>query len=147
MEKVKGSSKLCDRLSQHIKRGQKIPCGLMHQKQSQQNNSNFTNTHQSRNMLQWFCKWNQQWIHPDPIVYVDVGQPVANHVMEKAQVQKAAFLPVDFGVRENKVQNRHDQDVDAQKNQHWEVHAGPEGVGEQDEDEQPSQDLEKNVKK
>ena len=73
---------------------------------------------------------------------VDVGQGVAGHVVEERQVQEAALLPVDLCVRKYEMQDGHQQDVSAKKDQERVVHARTEGVWEEDEDEEPSQDLE-----
>jgi len=75
-------------------------------------------------------------------VDVDVGQRVASHVVEERQVQEAALLPVDLGVGKYEMQDGHQQDVSAEKDKERVVHARTERVWEEDEDEEPSQDLE-----
>ena len=49
-------------------------------------------------MLEGFGERDEQWVHPNPIVNVNVGKTVADHVMEETEVQLASFLPIDFGI-------------------------------------------------
>ena len=56
---------------------------------------------QGGHVLQRLGEGDQQRVHPDPVVDVDVGQPVANHVVEEAEVEDATLFPVLFGVTEN----------------------------------------------
>ena len=49
-------------------------------------------------MLEGFGERDEQWVHPNPIVNVDVGKTVADHVMEETEVEDAPLLPVRFGV-------------------------------------------------
>ena len=41
---------------------------------------------------------NEQRVHPDPVVDVDVGQPIADHVVEEAEIEDASLDPVSLGV-------------------------------------------------
>ena len=92
--------------------------------------------------LQRLGERDEQRVHPDPVVDVDVGQRVSGHVVKERQVKESALLPVHLGVGENEMQDGHEQDVSAQEDEQRVVHAGPEGVGEEHEDEEPAQDLE-----
>ena len=40
---------------------------------------------------------------PDPVVNVDVGQPITQEVVEEGDVEEASFDPVSLGVAEHKV--------------------------------------------
>ena len=92
--------------------------------------------------LQGFGERDEQWVHPDPVVDVDVGQRVSGHVVKERQVEEAALLPVHLGVGEDEMQDGHEQDVSAQEDEQRIVHPGSEGVGEEHENEEPAQDLE-----
>ena len=78
--------------------------------------------------LQRLCKGDEQRIHSNPVVNVDVGKGVAGHVVEERQVQKAALLPVHLGIGEDEMQDGHQQDVRGQEDEQRVVHARTEGV-------------------
>ena len=42
---------------------------------------------------------------------VDVGERVSGHVVEEGQVQEATLFPVHFCVREDEMQDSHEQNV------------------------------------
>ena len=93
-------------------------------------------------MLQRLGEGDEERVHADPVVDVDVGQAVADHVVEEAEVEEATLLPVHLGVGEDEVEDGHQKDVAGQEDQEWVVASGAEGVGEEDEDEESADDLE-----
>ena len=62
-------------------------------------------------MLQRLSEGDEQRIHPDPVVDVDVGECVSGHVVEEGQVQEASLFPVHFRVREDEMQDSHEQNM------------------------------------
>jgi len=75
-------------------------------------------------------------------VNVDIGQGVTGHVVKERQIKETAFLPVHLGVREDEMQDGHEQDVSAEEDEQRVVHPRPERVGEENEDEEPAENLE-----
>ena len=73
---------------------------------------------------------------------VYVGQAVAEEVVEEGDVEEAALHPVALGVAEHEVDGGHEEDVETDEDEQGVVFAGPEGVGVEDEDEEPPDDLE-----
>ena len=61
---------------------------------------------------------------------VDVGEAVADDVVEKGDVEEAALHPVLGGVREYAVQDGHEDDVAREEDQQGVIAPGLEGVGE-----------------
>ena len=49
---------------------------------------------------------NEQRVHPDPVVDVDVGQPIADHVVEEAEIEDASLDPIRLGVTGKQSRNR-----------------------------------------
>ncbi len=68
-------------------------------------------TDQRWDVLQRLCEGDEQRIHPDPVVDVDVGERVSGHVVEEGQVQEATLFPVHFCVGEDEMQDSHEQNV------------------------------------
>ena len=62
-------------------------------------------------MLQRLSEGDEQRIHPNPVVDVDVGERVSGHVVEEGQVQEAPLFPVHFRVREDEMQDSHEQNM------------------------------------
>ena len=50
------------------------------------------------------------WL-PDPVVNIDIGQPVSNKIVEEGKIEKSSFLPIFLGVAEDIMQSRHEEDV------------------------------------
>ena len=73
---------------------------------------------------------------------VDVGQTVAEEVVEEGDVQEAALHPVALGVAEHEVDGGHEGDVETDEDEQGVVFPRPEGVGVEHKDEEPSDDLE-----
>ena len=69
---------------------------------------------------------------PDPVVDVDVCQAIAEEVVKERDVQKSTLDPVALCVAEHKVQSRHEEDVEGDKEEEGVVSAGSEGVGKED---------------
>ena len=92
-------------------------------------------------MLQRLGEWNEKRIHSNPVVDVNVGQGVSGHVVKERQVEEAALLPVDLGVGEDEVKDRHEEDVSAKEYQEWVVHTRSKGVGKEYQDEETTQNL------
>ena len=49
------------------------------------------------------CEYTIMFNLPDPVVNVDVGQPITQEVVEEGDVEEASFDPVSLGVAEHKV--------------------------------------------
>ena len=62
--------------------------------------------------------------------------------MEERQVQESALLPVHLGVGKNEMQNGHEQDVGAEEDETWVVHAGTKRIGEENQNEESAENLE-----
>ena len=77
-------------------------------------------------------------------MYVNVGKPIPDQIVKEGEVEEAPLLPVLLGVGEHKVQGRHEQYVNPEEYQKGIVVARAKGVGEEDEDEEPAEDLEQN---
>ena len=67
--------------------------------------------------------------------------------MEERKIKKSALLPVFLGIREDKVEGGHQEDVGGDEDEEGEVAAGAEWVGEQNQDEQPANDREEDGEK
>ena len=67
--------------------------------------------------------------------------------MEERKIKKSSLLPVFLGVREDKVQAGHEDDVGGDEDEKGEVVARPEWVGEQNQDEETTNDREEDGKK
>ena len=48
---------------------------------------------------------------------VDVGQSIAKHIMEKTKVEKSTLAPVILGITEYEMEDGHENDVTAKKNE------------------------------
>ena len=68
-------------------------------------------------MLQRLLVLDQQGVHPDPVMDVNVGQSIAKHIMEKTKVEKSTLAPVILGITEYEMEDGHENDVTAKKNE------------------------------